>query len=215
MTIETGGRLPATHEISPTNYAPPRVAWEDYVRWALASESPSEWVDGEITEIMPPSVRHQFLVRFLFKLMDRIAGSLRCGEVMFEVQMRLRRRPSGRTPDIIFVANEHLDRLKLTSLEGPADLAVEVVSPDSEVRDRREKYQEYEAAGIPEYWLIDDLRHEAHFFALGADGRYHDTPISDDGTHRSTVLPGLRLKVDWLWRDPLPTVDEALAELPA
>lgn len=213
MTIETSGRLPATHDISPTDYAPPRVAWEDYVRWALASESPSEWVDGEIVEIMPPNVRHQFLVRFLFKLMDRIAGSLRSGEVMFEVQMRLRRRPSGRTPDIIFVANEHLDRLRLTSLEGPADIAVEVVSPDSEVRDRREKYLEYEAAGIPEYWLIDDLRREANFFTLGADGLYQAAVIDEDGTYTSTVLPGLRLDVEWLWRDPLPTLEEALAEL--
>jgi Uma2 family endonuclease len=127
--------------------------------------------------------------------------------------MRLARRPSGRAPDILFLASEHQGRIRGTYVDGPADLVIEVVSPDSEVRDRREKLLEYEAAGISEYWLIDELRREAHFYVLGEDGGYQDTPLSDENAYESTVLPGLRLKVDWLWRDPLPTLDEALAEL--
>jgi Uma2 family endonuclease len=114
---------------------------------------------------------------------------------------------------VLFLASEHQERKRGTYIDGPADLVIEVVSPDSEVRDRREKYLEYEAGGIPEYWLIDDLRHEAYFFILGADGRYQAASIGEDGMYESTVLPGLRVKVDWLWRDPLPTLDEALAEL--
>jgi Uma2 family endonuclease len=34
-------------------------------------------------------------------------------------------------------------------------LAVEVVSPDSEVRDKERKPQIYAAAGIPHYWIVD------------------------------------------------------------
>ena len=50
------------------------------------------------------------------------------------------------------MATEHLDRLTDSHLSGPADLAVEIVSPDSLGRDRGDKFAEYGAAGIPEYW---------------------------------------------------------------
>ena len=52
------------------------------------------------------------------------------------------------------MASERLDRVHRTYLDGPADLVVEIVSPESAGRDRGEKYYEYEAAGIPEYWLL-------------------------------------------------------------
>jgi Uma2 family endonuclease len=114
----------------------------------------------------------------------------------------------------MFVANEHLERVRHTYLDGPADLAVEIVSPDSETRDRRDKLAEYEAAGIPEYWLIDEPRNEALFFVLDPSGHYQQAPLSADGIYTSTVLPGLRLRVGWLWRYPPPMLDEALADLP-
>jgi Uma2 family endonuclease len=116
-------------------------------------------------------------------------------------------------PDILFLADDHLGQMKGTYVDGPADLVVEVVSPDSEIRDHDEKFVEYEAAGIPEYWLIDVARHEAHFYVLNAQGQYREEAVGEDGIYTSTVLPGLRVRVDWLWRDPLPTLDEALADL--
>lgn len=78
----------------------------------------------------------------------------------------------GREPDLLFVAQEHLDRLQETYLDGPANLVVEVVSPESLARDRGAKFVEYEAGGVPEYWLLDPLRRWAEFYCLGEDGRY-------------------------------------------
>jgi Uma2 family endonuclease len=106
----------------------------------------------------------------------------------------------------------HADRLRHTHLDGPADLGVEIVSPDSIERDRGEKFVEYEAAGIPEYWLVDPLRAEALFYRLGQDGRYHRGPIDADGWYRSTVLAGFRLQVAWLWQEPLPSVEDVVAQ---
>jgi Uma2 family endonuclease len=129
------------------------------------------------------------------------------------MRMRLSSRPSGREPDVMFVAADHADRVKGALLDGPADLAVEVVSPESEGRDRAIKFTEYEAGGVQEYWLIDRLRNEAYFYLLGEDGRYHLAPMPDGGVFRSSVVEGLRLKVDWLWRVPNLTMRQALAEL--
>jgi len=214
VTIETSGRLPATRQISPTSYAPPKVSWEDYLRWARANEFPSEWVDGEIIEIMPPSIRHQLLIRFLLFLVSGHVDRGALGLVVQDVLMRLDRRPRGRAPDVLFLASAHSERNERTHINGPADLVVEVVSPESEVRDRRQKFLEYQEAGIPEYWLIDEPRSQAYFFELGEDDKYHQAVLGENGIYESAVLPGLRIRVDWLWRDPLPTLDEALAELP-
>jgi Uma2 family endonuclease len=100
-------------------------------------------------------------------------------------------------------------------VDGPADLVIEIMSPEGEERDRATKFVEYEAAGVPEYWLIDLLRHEAYFNVLGEDGRYHLRLPAPDGTYVSPVLEGFRLRPDWLWREPLPSPEDALAELSA
>lgn len=125
--------------------------------------------------------------------------------------MHLMTRPSGREPDILFIAREHANRLLETYLDGPADLVVEVTSPASDMRDRGERFLEHEAAGIREYWLIDPIRRMATFFRLGEDGRYHGGPVDRDCYYRSAVLPGFILCVDWLWQRPLPYVEARCA----
>ncbi|MER3485893.1 MAG: hypothetical protein C4345_07940, partial [Chloroflexota bacterium] len=68
----------------------------------------------------------------------------------------------------------HLDRLTPERVVGPPDLIIEVVSEDSEHRDRVDKFNEYEAAGVPEYWIVDNRpqRRRAYFYRLGAEGQY-------------------------------------------
>ena len=135
--------------------------------------------------------------------MDIYAKSKRLGKILLPpFQMKLPR--SGREPDLIFVATGHLDRLKPTFLDGPADLVVEVISTESLARDRGEKFYEYEEAGIPEYWLIDPIRERVEFYRLDAQGRY-DLILPDvDGVYRTPILPGFWLRVAWLWSPPAP-----------
>ncbi|MEA3338380.1 MAG: Uma2 family endonuclease, partial [Chloroflexota bacterium] len=126
-------------------------------------------------------------------------------------QMKLAR--SGREPDLLFVAQEHLGRLQETYLDGPADLAVEIISLESIGRDRGDKFCEYEEAGIPEYWLIDPLREQAEFYRLDAQGRYCLTSPDEEGVYHSQTLPGFWLRVDWLWQESLPHSVRALGEI--
>ena len=194
--------------------APLRMTFEEFMAWDPESGR-AEWVNGEVVLVSPASLGHQHLIFFLAKLLDAFVEPRGLGQIiMAPFLMRLAQKPSGREPDIMFVATEHVDRLTETSLNGPADLVVEVLSPDSETRDRVDKLQEYEAAQIPEYWIFDRLRSEAFFFRLGTDGRYHLAPVDQDGIYHSQLLEGFRLRVDWLWRRPLPTLAEALRELP-
>jgi len=114
----------------------------------------------------------------------------------------------------MFVRRERVSQIQPTFMDGPADLVVEIVSHDSVTRDYREKLAEYQAAGVPEYWIVDPRRSEARFYELGDDGTYHLGPIEEGGIYASKVVEGFRLRVSWLWQRPLPTIDDALADLP-
>jgi Uma2 family endonuclease len=49
---------------------------------------------------------------------------------------------------------------------------VEIVFERSLGRDRGEKFEEYEAAGIAEYWLLDLQREWIELYQLDEAGRY-------------------------------------------
>ena len=79
---------------------------------------------------------------------------------------------------------------------------VEIISPDSRTRDRRRKFREYQEGGVREYWLPDPGKRQAAFYVRDPGGRFQPSLPGPDGIFHSTVLPGLWLKVGWLWQRP-------------
>lgn len=191
------------------------VSWEEFLAW-LDKGVRAEWVAGEIVEMPPVRDEHQFILGFLYRLIMEVVDARQLGWVyLAPFVMRLPHRPSGREPDLLFVKTANLGRATPTYVDGPADLVVEIVSPDSVTRDRREKLAEYQEAGVPEYWIVDPRRQEARFYLLGQGGTYQFVQIGADGIYTSREIDGLRLRVSWLWQRPLPTIAAALADLPA
>lgn len=92
-------------------------------------------------------------------------------------------------------------------------MAVEIISPESVDRDRVEKFEEYQAVGIREYWLIDPQRQKAEFYALRKNGRYAIVPLDKDGKFHSTVISGFFLRVEWLWQTPFLQTEDVLREI--
>jgi len=178
----------------------------------------TEWVQGKVITLSPASSRHQDLILFLSHLLDLFVKRHKLGWVTIApFLMVLRDQDRAREPDLLFVRREHVDRIRDSYLEGPADLVVEVVSPDSFSRDRGEKFVEYEEAGIPEYWLLDPQRKQADFYRLhpsdeGPD-RYHPVTPDADGFLHSQVLEGFRLRPEWLWKDSQPEFLDVAREL--
>jgi len=188
---------------------PGKMSYEEFLAWA-DEDTLAEWVDGEVVMYSPASGWHQDLVRFLASVLGTYVEVHQLGIVRFApFQMKLKH---GREPDLLFVATEHLSRLKETYLEGPADLVVEIVSPDSVGRDRGDKFYEYEAGGVPEYWLLDPQREWAEFYQLEGE-RYRLVFQGREGEYRSQVLRDFWLRVEWLWQDPLPAVEDVLLEV--
>ena len=181
-----------------------KISYEEFLE--RTDDNPHvEWVSGEIIEMNPISDRHEDLSGFLKPLLRHFVEAHQLGIIRGEpFQMKPALSLPGRAPDFFFVATAHLDRMRSTYLEGPADLVVEIISPESRARDRGDKFFEYEAAGIPEYWLLDPVRQQAEFYQLGSDGIYRPAALDAEGRYSSAVLPGLWLQVDWLWQMPLP-----------
>ena len=190
---------------------PAPMTYEEFLEWA-DEDTYAEWVDGEVIMTSPASYPHQELVSFLHHVIHSFARLHQLGVVLqAPFQMKIGR--SGREPDLIFIAAARLEQLKRTFLEGPADLAVEIVSPESVERDRRTKFAEYQAAGVGEYWLLDPDHQQANFYVLNPSGVY-DTRLPDaGGLYHSTVLPDFRLPVSRLWQEPLPDVEDVLLEV--
>ncbi|MGH9943166.1 MAG: Uma2 family endonuclease [Pyrinomonadaceae bacterium] len=190
---------------------PPKITYEEFLRQADEDVS-AEWVDGEVHYISPASTKHQDLSDFLVAILRFFVEARDAGVVLSApFQMKTGPELPGREPDLLFVAREHLNRLKQTRLEGPADLAVEIISPESRARDRGAKFYEYEQGGVREYWMLDHLRKQAEFYQLNAEGIYQVVaPV--DGVYHSCVLEGLALRVEWLWQEPLPTLLSVLKE---
>jgi Uma2 family endonuclease len=178
------------------------MTFEEFLVWG-DEDTHAEWVEGRVVPMSPVNFEHADLVSFLNAMLryaaNRAGGGAVCGEPFL---MKLGPNLPARSPDVLFLREEHRDRIKRNHLEGPADLAIEVVSPGSRGRDRGEKHYEYEQAGVTEYWLIDPQRRRAEFYRLDEHGQYQSVAPDADGIIRSTVLEGLWLRVEWFWSPP-------------
>ncbi len=198
----------------PSRVPPDRkLTYEEFLDWC-DEDTWAEWVNGDVVFLPPVSVQHQELVGFLACVLGLFVEERELGKViMVPFQMKTGPHLGGRFPDLLFVAREHLGRLKEFFLDGPADLVVEIASAETRLRDRGEKFAEYEEGGVREYWVIDLERRVADFYVLDPRGRFRLADIDAEGWYTSSVLQGFRLKVGWLWADPLPKVADALREL--
>jgi len=199
--------------------APRGMTYAEFLAWA-DEDTLAEWValpdtdteQGEVIMTSPASTRHQLVGDFLLKVVGTYAEAHNLG-VVLSAPFQMKLEHSGREPDLLFVATTHLDRLKANYLDGPADLAVEIISPESIGRDRGTKFVEYAQGGVPEYWLLDPHARRAEFYRLGEMGQYEIAFAGHEGRYEARALPGFWLRVEWLWQDPLPPTLDVLREL--
>ena len=101
-----------------------RVNWTDYCSWT--DDQRWEIIDGHPYAMTAPRVSHQSVV----------------GEMYVLLHAHFKSRPC--------IVCER-SQIKETHVEGPPDLAVEVLSPSTQRHDRIRKLRLYAAAGIKEY----------------------------------------------------------------
>lgn len=127
----------------------------------------TELIDGSLVFVTPQrDFHHSVIFRLHVKLEDLIPPE---HEVRQEMSVKLgpRQRPE---PDLIVLGPKAIIGREVTCFDA-ADviLAVEVVSPDSIVRDRERKPVLYAEAGIPHFWRIEELYGQPAVFVYELD----------------------------------------------
>ncbi|MCI0712307.1 MAG: Uma2 family endonuclease [Chloroflexi bacterium] len=159
-----------------------------------------EWVNGVVIKMSPASRRHDLLTTYIRGLLDTYFSFNPIGKAV-SAPFVMRLEESIREPDVQVVLNDNPGDFSDTDMIGPADICIEIVSPESIARDHGEKYREYEQAGVKEYWIIDPIHREARFLRL-ENNLYLSITVDDD--YATPLLPDLKIHVPTLWQDSLP-----------
>ncbi|MEU6631345.1 Uma2 family endonuclease [Streptomyces parvus] len=120
----------------------------------------TELIDGSLVFVSPQRLFHSTMIDLLMTgLRSTAPPEVR---VRREMTVVLDRR-NAPEPDVSVVRTEAITGLDVTRYQA-ADvlLAVEVVSPDSEARDREAKPHKYATAGIPHFWLVEMTGTDQH-----------------------------------------------------
>ncbi|MGW5875556.1 Uma2 family endonuclease [Nocardiopsis terrae] len=113
----------------------------------------TELIDGNLVFVSPQKFFHMFAVTLLNRQMDAQAPAdfIVCREMT--AVLGKRQRPE---PDLMLVRSSALRNPDDTWFAAEdVSLVVEVVSPESEIRDRVRKPRLYAEAGIAHFWLVE------------------------------------------------------------
>lgn len=159
--------------------------------------------EGEVFVTAAPRPAHQSLSMNLARRLEDFIRPGKLGKIFPAVDVYFA-EDTTYTPDLVFVANAHADRVVRKYIRGAPDLIVEIVSPTTEVRDRGIKFRDYARYGVPEYWILDGARRAAEVYLLQGSSYELTARFEENDTLRSQVLPGLEIPLAEVWPEPLP-----------
>lgn len=175
----------------PKTLGPYRAA--DY--WQLPEGEPVELIRGHLVMSPSPNFLHQTISLLLSEFIlqaARASGGRGCAAPM-DVVLADHSIPQ---PDLIYVSKERRHIVKRI-IEGPPDLAIEIISESGTRRDRVDKMNLYAEFGVAEYWIVDPERRQFDFL-INRDGRFEVQPQYDN-RYQSPRLAELTLDLVAFW----------------
>jgi len=175
--------------------------YADYLTWRLTERV--ELIRGKILRMSPgANRRHQDIALDIAFELKTFLRQKPCSIYIapFDVRLPLpaHRQKKGKTdtvvqPDILVVCDP--SKLDDQCCNGAPDLVIEILSPDNGKRERKTKYELYEAAGVLEYWVVNPAEENVTCFHLNAEGQYQGgKPYYAEDDIPSRILEGFVLK---------------------
>lgn len=159
---------------------------------------------------MPDYAQFRLYLWFLGLVKDflHVTNSGRMIGLELGFRMALAQKVTIRKPDLAIVLNSNPVPLldKDRSYKGIFDICIESISDSSQddvERDTVVKWQEYAAAGVQEYYILDERGIETEFYQLSTGGVYVPIPPVK-GVIRSQLMPGFQFRLADLYRLPEP-----------
>ncbi|CAN5134532.1 Uma2 family endonuclease [soil metagenome] len=160
----------------------------------ITDEFKVEFINGEVMMHSPVKKMHNEATGLLFHLIDLFVRKNKLGFVGIEKIMTALTR-NDYEPDICFFGRQKADQFDRKQTLFPApDLVIEVLSDGTAKRDRGIKFQDYQAHGVEEYWIIDADEPFIEQYHL-VDGQYQLILKASEGNIRSFALPGFVMHV--------------------
>ncbi len=120
----------------------------------LPEQTHTELINGEMV-VNRPSLRHQRIVGWIHhQMMRHLDSHPGSGEPGIEIDIPID-EANVFAPDVWWTTPEHILPRDALRAAGPPDLAVEIRSPSTWRYDLGLKRALWEAAGLPELWLVD------------------------------------------------------------
>ncbi len=167
-----------------------RYSVEDYQEWS--DDEKWEIIDGILYDMSPaPRIKHQNIVGIFF-LNFKTHPENPCYTGIAPTDVVLDAY-SVVQPDVFIVCDG--GKITENNIQGAPDLIVEVVSPGTEVKDRREKKRLYEQSGVKEYLIVFPEREYVERYVL-EEGQYGSPEIFNwDERLRLSIFP-IEVKLD-------------------
>jgi Uma2 family endonuclease len=175
---------------------PLQGTWSEEEYLALDTNRLTEFTNGFLEVLPMPSLTHQHIVGYLYRMLFAFVALHNLGNVFFAPTRVRVTKKKFREPDVVFVAAEHAHWQSEQNISG-ADLVIEVISPDDPERDTVRKRVEYGNAGSPEYWLVDPRTNQITVLTLPTNAtKYAEHAIFSQGeTATSVLLDGFTVPV--------------------
>lgn len=161
-----------------------RYSVKDYQKWP--DDEKWEIIDGVTYDMSPaPRIKHQNIVsNFHINLKTHPQNPCYTGIAPTDVVLDAY---SVVQPDVFIVCDG--GKIREHNIQGAPDLIVEVVSPGTEVKDRREKKRLYEQSGVREYLIVFPEREYVERYVL-EEGQYGSPEIFNwDERLRLSIFP--------------------------
>lgn len=95
-------------------------------------------------------------------------------------------------PDITIVCDP--SKLDERGCKGSPDMIVEILSPSSGKKDRVDKFNKYEKAGVNVYWVVEPDQKIVSVFSLQSNGRYGRPEMyTDEDKIMVSIFPDLEI----------------------
>lgn len=173
------------------------LGYDDYA--AIDDGNRYEIIDGELYPMSSPSSSHQYTVGEIFIALSHHAKTVHDGRAIvapFDVVLHAERPGVVLQPDVLYLEREHRHRLTAANMQGPPDLAVEVLSPSNRPGGMRRKLAAYARHGVQELWIVPFPLERVEVWRLQPDGSYALPRLFRPGERLvSDLLPGFELDV--------------------
>ena len=161
-----------------------------------------ELVNGQIALSPSPIPDHSYVVVTLASTLTPHIVKHDLGQLFSDVDTIFGEH-DVRRPDLLFFAKKRLHLIGDKAMEGPPDLAIEVLSPSSIRTDRKDKFKLYAECGVKYYWIVDLKQRTIEAYRVRGGKYTGRVRGSGSDTVRLPPFPKLKIPLGKLWRPKL------------